>query len=89
METAFFYYYTEYICLQENVSLTLLPKNAHGITQRPTLLTAFNMNSSFIEMSNCMKQVSLSYVLLLTHGCCNPYLFHFTYCESQAKFQFC
>ena len=23
--------------LQENVCLTLLPKNAHGITQRPTL----------------------------------------------------
>ena len=25
--------------LQENVCLTLLPKNAHGITQRPTLNT--------------------------------------------------
>ena len=24
--------------LQENICLTLLPKNAHGITQRPTLL---------------------------------------------------
>ena len=24
--------------LQENVCLTLLPKNAHGITQRPTLI---------------------------------------------------
>ena len=23
--------------LQENICLTLLPKNAHGITQRPTL----------------------------------------------------
>ena len=29
--------YTGYIFLQENVCLTLLPKNAHGITQRPTL----------------------------------------------------
>ena len=26
-----------YIFLQENICLTLLPKNAHGITQRPTL----------------------------------------------------
>ena len=24
--------------LQENICLTLLPKNAHGITQRPTLI---------------------------------------------------
>ena len=24
--------------LQENVCLTLLPKNSHGITQRPTLI---------------------------------------------------
>ena len=30
--------YTEYIFLQENVCLTLLPKNAHGITQQPTLI---------------------------------------------------
>ena len=27
-----------YICLQANICLTLLPKNAHGITQRPTQL---------------------------------------------------
>ena len=26
-----------FILLQENICLTLLPKNAHGITQRPTL----------------------------------------------------
>ena len=26
--------------LQENVCLTLLPKNAHGITQRPTLFSS-------------------------------------------------
>ena len=30
---------TGYIFLQENVCLTLLPKNSHGITQRPTLYT--------------------------------------------------
>ena len=28
---------TGYIFLQENVCLTLLPQNSHGITQRPTL----------------------------------------------------
>ena len=28
--------------LQENVCLTLLPKNSHGITQRPTLIYNFN-----------------------------------------------
>ena len=28
--------------LQENICLTLLPKNAHGITQRPTLLSRGN-----------------------------------------------
>ena len=31
--------YLVYIFLQENVCLTLLPKNSHGITQRPTLNT--------------------------------------------------
>ena len=29
---------TEYISLQKHICLTLLPKNSHGITQRPTLL---------------------------------------------------
>ena len=29
---------TGYIFLQENVCFTLLPKNAHGITQWPTLI---------------------------------------------------
>ena len=34
-----FFSYLVYIFLQENVCLTLLPKNAHGITQRPTFNT--------------------------------------------------
>ena len=33
-----FFSKTGYIVLQENVCLTLLPKNSHGITQRPTLI---------------------------------------------------
>ena len=33
-----FFSVTGHIFLQQNVCLTLLPKNAHGITQRPTLL---------------------------------------------------
>ena len=35
--------YRRYIFLQENVCLTLLPKNAHGITQGPTLLVCCNI----------------------------------------------
>ena len=44
-----FFSQTEYISLQENICLTLLPKNSHGITQRPTLI----LNASIVN--NCFN----------------------------------